>query len=66
MDYTDKIGPDDEAIFWYNVLYAIGSYVIEKTKTIEHQNEGNIMLTKIFCGYWILHTISQLFDNNDK
>jgi hypothetical protein len=50
----------DHTLFWYYVLYIIGSYVIDencsevRSRTMQLNNN---VIDRIFCGYWILYTI---------
>ena len=71
MDHVDTESDinQSEIIFWYNVLYIIGSHVIDTAKIINHINESiyDDPISKIFCGYWILSNIEvnseELHDN---
>jgi hypothetical protein len=58
---------DSEIIFWINILYSIGSYMIETTRsmqcddTIELDSKYDDPITCIFCGFWILYTIGEQY-----
>lgn len=80
---------EDECIFWYGILYAIGSYMIKAARganinsndKVTHTSkkkstsdgsttvvsEVDIMydhiITRLFCGYWILYTIAVNAEN---
>lgn len=57
-----------ETLFWYNVLYSIGSYMVESARSLQQTSDNPIELgdtyddplTRVFCGYWILYTIDSL------
>lgn len=44
----------EETQFWHNVLYAIGSHMIEMSEEFKHDDH----LCRIFFGSWILYTIA--------
>ncbi len=46
-----------EIIFWYNILYIIGSCFIDNYLD-DVRTEQPDALTKLFCGYWLLYTIA--------
>lgn len=48
--------------YWYNILYAVGSYMVDNAKknlmsSNTHSIDDNI-ITRLFCGYWVLYTIA--------
>lgn len=51
-------------ISWLNYLYNLGSYIIElkeMTSSYRCKDDGDkYVMNRIFCGYWILSTISEL------
>lgn len=82
-----RLKEEDECIFWYGILYAIGSYMINAarsaninsndmvintpkkkcTKNTDGNSDFDIMydhiITRLFCGYWILYTIAVNAEN---
>lgn len=61
MDYDNS--RSHETIFWMNILYSIGSYIIETARSmqydsIELDNTYDDPITRIFCGFWILYIIA--------
>lgn len=60
-----------ETAFWYNMLYFIGSHVMEVSRkanitgTMEKATNKNNILTKIFCGYWVLTNIASITKDDD-
>ena len=75
MNTSEEI--EDGYLFWYSILYAIGSYMIESVpKIIPTHNtmkkcKGNIatssdVITRLFCGYWVLYTIAVTVENAKK
>ena len=60
MDHViHEINKEEEYLFWYYVLYIIGSYIINKSELREEDN----IVTCIFCGYWILYNIAIEMEN---
>ena len=52
---------DLEALFWCNMLYAIGSHIIDNAKIIPNDSiNTDDPLSKIFCGYWVLYNIATI------
>ena len=47
---------DFEPIFWYNMLYVIGSNALNRNDTDDKIDT----LEVLFCGYWILTTLSKI------
>jgi len=72
-------GTESEIAFWYNMLYFIGSHVInvskplnigpieeaKTTKTAVELEESDT-LSKIFCGYWVLNALSMIADRQSQ
>lgn len=64
---------DSEAVFWCNMLYAIGSHIIDTTQLVKKglssesasKDTFDDPLTKIFCGYWILYNIAIMTDSDN-
>lgn len=46
-DMTIDNSHDSEALFWYYVLYAIGSYVVESSRSLQHNKSSSILLPDI-------------------
>lgn len=57
---------DSETAFWYNVLYFIGTHVMEVSKTDPSVVEEDDVIAKIFCGYWILTTLASIHDKSTR
>ena len=55
---------DHESLYWYIILYTIGSHIIEtsehiKEREIDISHDLTNFITKLFCGYWVLYNISE-------
>lgn len=61
MDHATE--QKSKTLFWYNILYLIGSHVIDvarrKYPTTFELPQSDNPWTEIFCGYWILNLLSQ-------
>jgi len=53
---------EEEYVFWYYILYSIGSYIIHKSEKYSESEEDNI-ITCLFCGYWVLYNIAMEIEN---
>jgi hypothetical protein len=57
-----------ETLFWYDILYAVGSQVVNIARSLRSKSDNQIELgdvyddtiTRVFIGYWTLSTISDL------
>lgn len=60
----------DKTQFWISILYLIGSHVIDVYINQARQQgrlddvafletKSDDIMFRVFCGYWILHSISQ-------
>lgn len=87
---NERLTEEEECVFWYSILYAIGSYMIEAARNVNNNDisapdipkkpptkesltppsEIDIMydhiITRLFCGYWILYTIAVHAENTKK
>lgn len=62
---------ETRSISWYDLLYYIGAHFMKMTQTYTSNrsldpslDERSDILSKVFCGYWILTTIANVNDNS--
>ena len=58
---NESINSDRHSEYWYNILYTIGSYMIDTANTLfteDNISKSDHIITRVFCGYWVLYTIA--------